>query len=929
MSATAGINQVPASLDVAGLVEAVRGAEPAALFVLPRVLRRVIKQHADLPGFGIRIPHRKSYVIPCEALLEIADREELGLQPDEPVPEQVILLPRPGPAELARASAAEVLTEYWRLLFHARIHMALRQRRSAGELSPPAIRRRIQRIGSTEFDEIRLVLQQEALLLPPWDDGVVYEEFAAVYLELRYFSRSFLPRYFPGIERTERIEGLLAEDVDAQSLFEATRPPGAPDPQDSPAAGTVEQSDRMAAEGDEPQPEAAPERIPSEGTYQRLVRRAEAAAARGNTVRSAIWRAKAEQYAPLASLAQARAALRGDVEHLARRLLAALESRQTDPRPWQETLLALARQAARGIWTAEARLLYDLQKVCVDRERGLYTVDLVEWGLSLGRRPVKRPLPNQQDVLICKHLRSAARRLAAVRLSQANRRRLSTLLHRAAEEAEERLRSRYRPLIGQALHEVGLRPMNLPERIGREKLIEELLDRVLERGFLTVGDLRDGISRNNLKIPDCAELRDFLSGDELLRADKRLAEVLDGVYNRAEIYLRGMLRLSSWAFGTKVGRFLTRFLAVPFGGAFLIVAFVEHLAETIHRHAEPPWQLRLIQVLLLGMFLFGLIHFESFRRGAWRLTRAAFRGLRAAVVRPITWFVHLPLVTWIVRSRLFKLFVRFVFKPLAYTTAAWLTTPLERVQWHDAALLAAAIFLLMNLLLNSRVGRNLEEMAADALVQAWRRFGLRVLTNLFWLLVDLFRWIVQAIERMLYAVDEWLRFRSGQSRMTLVWKGILGLIWFFLTYVIRFCVNLLIEPQINPIKHFPVVTVSHKLLLPMIPALAKMLMAMSVEKHLAATLATAIIFSIPGIFGFLVWELKENWRLYEANRARHLKPVPIGHHGETMMRLLRPGLHSGTVPKRYARLRRAERKARATGNSVSYTHLTLPTIYSV
>ena len=36
----------------------------------------------------------------------------------------------------------------------------------------------------------------------------------------------------------------------------------------------------------------------------------------------------------------------------------------------------------------------------------------------------------------------------------------------------------------------------------------------------------------------------------------------------------------------------------------------------------------------------------------------------------------------------------------------------------------------------------------------------------------------------------------------------LGLVWFFAAYVIRLYTNLLIEPQVNPIKHFPVVTVA-------------------------------------------------------------------------------------------------------------------------
>ena len=73
------------------------------------------------------------------------------------------------------------------------------------------------------------------------------------------------------------------------------------------------------------------------------------------------------------------------------------------------------------------------------------------------------------------------------------------------------------------------------------------------------------------------------------------------------------------------------------------------------------------------------------------------------------------------------------------------------------------------------------------------------------------------------AVDEWLRFKAGESPVSLWLKGILGIFWFYVSYVVRFAVNLLLEPQINPIKHFPVVTVSHKLLLPTIPHFGKAL----------------------------------------------------------------------------------------------------------
>jgi hypothetical protein len=83
---------------------------------------------------------------------------------------------------------------------------------------------------------------------------------------------------------------------------------------------------------------------------------------------------------------------------------------------------------------------------------------------------------------------------------------------------------------------------------------------------------------------------------------------------------------------------------------------------------------------------------------------------------------------------------------------------------------------------------------------------------------------------------------------------------------------------------------------------------------IAHAIAWVNVFFIPGVFGFLVWELKENWRLYESNRAAGLGPVMVGHHGETLVRLLRPGLHSGTIPKLFAKLRHAERTAHRGGD---------------
>ena len=142
-------------------------------------------------------------------------------------------------------------------------------------------------------------------------------------------------------------------------------------------------------------------------------------------------------------------------------------------------------------------------------------------------------------------------------------------------------------------------------------------------------------------------------------------------------------------------------------------------------------------------------------------------------------------------------------------------------------------------------------------------------------------------------------------------KAVLGFVWFFVAYLVRIYVNVLIEPQVNPIKHFPVVTVSHKIILPLSKTLTLWIATplMPLGRWAAYSLAATTVLLLPGAFGFLVWELKENWKLYEANRPESLQPVIVGHHGETLSRLLRPGFHSGTLPKLFAKLRKSERRA--------------------
>src|SRR5262249_12706617 len=193
---------------------------------------------------------------------------------------------------------------------------------------------------------------------------------------------------------------------------------------------------------------------------RRLAARAERAERKGNVVRAARLHLRAGNE----SLARA------ELNRLAERLRAALGFDDSAMSQWRDALEPLLAPASRGIWPVEARLLYDLQKVCIDRERAVYAVDVVEWVYSLGHRPIKRLLPGHAEVGQLKHLRSAARRAAAVRISVAARLRLETLLHEAVEQAAATAREFFRPRVAEVLHDVGMRPSNLPERVALNKL---------------------------------------------------------------------------------------------------------------------------------------------------------------------------------------------------------------------------------------------------------------------------------------------------------------------------------------------------------------------------------------------------------------------------------------------------------------------------
>lgn len=893
--------------------------EPAAHLVEPIVLRRVVRLDRRLQGLRFFIPHDFSYTIDRDRLLAFVDLSELALPPGSDLPRRVILLGQPDEDELQDPENWRSLTSrYCRLLFHACIHLEIDRQLAHHPQAEEWAEARRHALGAVEFAEIHDVLLKSNLLFQPPSDPETYLEFAALSLELKYFAPGERPIYFPAIRDWNRVDQILSEDVDHARLYERIR---------AVHGDFIETSSRRSA--------AASQIIPLPGlgrstsspaAFRQQQARAHAAAVLGNSVKAALISLRSARTAPTEHVQETLVAAEAELTRLTLRLQSVFGISDAETEQWRAALRPLLEPATEGFWSTEARLLYDLQKVCSEQERGVYRVDLVDWIRTFGRRPIRRQLPLMQDALTLRHLRTVQRRILLARISTAEQQQLTQLLEAVLPRIEERSRDRLRQILHQVFNEVGFIPHHVLEVVARRKIVEELLDRIVERSYFTMGDLRDAISKNDLKLEDVTSLTALAFGDCILRADRKLDVALDGIYRRGAIYLRWPQTLSSLVFGTNFGRILTRHVFIPFGGAYLLLEFIHHMGAIIsgdhgEEHAveavaietvsSPPaasGQPDLVlwgSVLLLGTWISLLIHRPEFR--AWNLSLLvnAWRSFKHAVVELPSQVLHSDSVQRILASRTFAVVRSYVLEPALLVSLIMIGVLLSGWNWELRSVVE--LYLVTALFLNSPVGRFVSERTVDLLVRAWHEFKMHVFSAMVHWIVDLFDWLFVALERVVYTVDEWLRFRTGDDRTLRGVKLIGGVFWFFISYVVVFIFTLLVEPQINPLKHFPVVTVSHKLIFPAWPIFVQKL-APYLGRKQAQTVVLTTIWLIPGVFGFLVWELKENWRLYAANRARKIGAEAIGHHGETMLRLLRPGFHSGTLPKSFATLRRFIRK---------------------
>ncbi|MFO0878112.1 MAG: hypothetical protein U0840_12245 [Gemmataceae bacterium] len=899
------------------------------------------------------VPHYKSYVCDRQLLFRHCEQADLELEPDQLLPDTVLLLLRPDQEEMSSLEQARLLLKYWRRLFHARIHQKLESLIREGVLTERSVRERVAEIGRTEFEEVRQVLVHDRWQPETASDMAVYVEFAAVYLELRYFAASLLPNYFPGIRDFGKIEALLSRDVEGKQLYDATRLEGASDP--------VQPVDSRSDDTQE--------------LYWKLVRLAQQEALQDNLVGAAILRMRASRVATAAQTLPTRMEAEKDIAQLGKRLQAALHLTDAECGDWTRLLIQLLEKADQGIRPMEARLLGDLLLVCQDHEEEIYTLDLVEYVLSGGKRPIKRPLPSQRQVRIAQHLRAALSKLTPVRLSDTDRGQLTRLIQHALSKTEDNLRARFRPVLSTALNDVGLKFTGPLEKAAFEKIVAELLDRISSYGYLTFAELRDTFARNQLKLRDLSDPEDFVRGDSLMRLDRRLASLLDGVYRPSEFYVRWLERFTSLKFGTLGGRLLTRWVTLPLASAWLVLfvlgMLLSHLVsyrnypelytvalvlmgpahqsgdvtgemaasmvaslaaiescgplhslgpyvvarEQLVPHRAPSYLWHMGLLSLAALFSLGLMHSAQFRGQFYRSLLLTWKGLHHLFWTLPLRLVPIGVLTRLLRSWGFQLLWWYLVKPGLLCGLIYLAWHPPFHKWYGAV----AIFILVTFLLNSRLGRATSEAVRDAVIHLGLLVRSGLLPGLFRLITQLFKQVLEAIEYVLFRVDEWLRFRSGDGQVSLVVRTVAGALWFPIAFLSRFYMVVLIEPMLNPVK-LPVTSLAAKVMYPIIytsginTSVTQVLMEAYVPGFLARPFVEVTVFLLPDAVAFLIWEMKENWNLYRANRGASPRPAAFGSHGETVRGLLQPGFHSGTVPRLYSRLRAAERTSLSSRN---------------
>jgi hypothetical protein len=877
--------------------------DPRVILVAPHVLRYIIKADLEIGDFWAATPHYKTHIVKPSKLKKLDILAELDLDPARDFPKHFILLVKPDLHELGSQSKLDVLIEYWRYLFHARVHLDLHQLQENKTITDKRLEQLFETIGQVEFSEIKEVLYYENFLGKPDDHDAVLIEFCACFLELRYFSRDLRRWYFPTLAgRFDLIDTCIDELIDSEELFNSLRPSNVPDP-NPPVEDTSE----------EPQE-----------TFHKLISEADEQFRLDNYVRAAILRIQATRIAPGGQEENTRNLAREALLELTSELEAALDLDEESKGQWRlELFEALLEKSDQGKLPGEARLLFDLQNICVEARWEVYDISLLQFVMGKGWR---MPLPHQKEIRIIRHLESVKSRLPAARLKSQHREDLKRLINRVIENRQARLRQSLQPELSEAFKKCGISAQTVVDKVSLDKITSELLDTIIDRGFLHYSTLRDTFSRNDYKIRDVLFSR-MLYGDSVIRLNKELKKRLPDVYKAGEIYHTVFHRVSDVFSGNRLGEFMTWWLILPFGVAVGSLFTLEHLFESVIQFFglkskglnQHDFDLTSgYSILIVGVLSIVLLHSKGLRRLLKKSLFFLWTMLKALFTVLPRYFMKLALVQKILRNHWVRQIDNFVLRPLRATTLQWIAWWLAESPRASQLELHLTIFVIFAITLNTSRWETMEEGIGGWFRRGWDSLHDKSISLLRFVQL-LVKTLGEFIEKVLYAVDERLRYRKGDHKLSMVAKIVMTPLWLPTRYIVRMFYMTCIDPRLNPAK-LGIVFAADKVLSPFTFALFKP-MSESLERWVALPIvpeiaASLLTFAPAAFVTFVIWELKENRKLFISNRPREMKTMPMTEQGQTLAELLNPANYGNTLPAIYARLRKYERQAQVTGDWV-------------
>jgi len=910
---------------------------PSARIVSRQLLRNILQAHLGYPGLAWNLPHSEIYLIPYASLsnMGVFAPEEL---PSLGGPDQtVLLIAQPAVAQTRSWDRNQALTWLWRNLFHGRIHAAVHRAKIAGVWDDARAGDWVDRLGWMEYREIRTVLLEENLIAPDAETGQVLEEFLSVVLELLVFETDRVGDWFPLLE-PGRIQDLLALVGSPRDHLAASRPEGAIHP--ATLRALVPEKTFVPADREFDGRE-----------YDLCIRTAKRHEAEGRNFEAALTYLDAALVEPTRSRGRMQKAA---WKHLAQTLggegLFEVGGAVPD---WALHWLDVAanQKTTGGLEYQALHAVFDARVILTQKPSELRPWS---WLISLGKAQIRKSLPGVELLSARSSLLKARLLILRSDLEETVIGAIITNLEASVQQLEKQIRDTFSPRFQKAMEEASFAPTHLVEKAARDAIIEDMVERLLQSRQLSFGDLRDILARNELKLPDLTGVSGWWHGDPLRKLDKAMARGIPGAYRPGEFYTTGLEAFSSLFYATNTGRLVLLWAILPFLMTIVLWKFPQYMHEELLKFAgfvsrNPDLYDALLETEAAHLPTFEttswttpvLASVEDYDNHNGEMEKRIVLGSPPLLAITFIYFLcmlHVGLVkslTLSFFSQLAKGF-RFIFwtlpKDFFRTPIVRTLLELPPIRWLwtlglKPALLAALVYwLLASRLAGIGFGPILQILVFGILMaifasrpfiraNAWlwdlfgewmHEFGIQSLYRVAAWLAWLARQVLDWVSIVLLGISEWLRPKPETEGASLIFKGILGAIFQPILGFLRFAVTVLIEPQINPIKHFPTVTIGHKFMLVLVVPIAGQLEQLGLEKAVAYTTSLLFVFGVPGFFGFMVWELKENWRLYAANRPNRLGRLRIGSHGESFLSLFSPGFHSGTLAKAYRRLRHAK-----------------------